>query len=500
MTTNFEAYSHKDLLAMVAAVNPETVKTLGQLLTDAESTITKIGNDLKNHKVEGWQGKASEEFQEWVNAAGNATLRLGEYSQTGGTWMTNAAQTLVEVKANMPKYDTAAADNLQASKDYHNDPDARDVGQKAFTKLNGDHALAVQQMTKLAQSYEASTTQMNTAVPPTYPPPPGRFVPESVGGRENVGRAGSGSDGTRDASNTSSGHVARAENDSSGHTTTSTQQVSHDSTLPPSTTGPDSGQTHVPSVPDHNVGTDLNTVGTLPDKPVTQVPGTPVGIGPSGPGGGGAGPIGTIPPLTLPSVGGMKSPTGGISGGRSPISGVGPGGGFPNTSATGGKVGGVAGLPPRDAGITGGRPISAGGRASSIPRGTVIGNEGGPAGRGMAGGIGGAGGMGGGTGGQGGSAVGRRLASEPGGVVGGRQPGAGGRSTTGGKPFTQGGSGLVRNQGGGAAGGVGGAMGHAGAGTGGKKRNDQAGERPDYLAEDEETWQGDRRVVPPVID
>ncbi|WP_199808142.1 hypothetical protein [Streptomyces sp. NRRL F-2580] len=47
-----------------------------------------------------------------------------------------------------------------------------------------------------------------------------------------------------------------------------------------------------------------------------------------------------------------------------------------------------------------------------------------------------------------------------------------------------------------------GATGHAGARTQtpGKRPDDQPGERADYLVEDEETWQGNRRVVPPVID
>lgn len=102
-------------------------------------------------------------------------------------------------------------------------------------------------------------------------------------------------------------------------------------------------------------------------------------------------------------------------------------------------------------------------------------------------------GVGGGHGGQNGFAAGRRLASEPGGIVGGK-PGTGARPIAGGQPFTQGGSGLVRN-------GVG-ATGHAGARaqTPDKRRDDQPGERADYLVEDEETWQGNRRVVPPVID
>jgi hypothetical protein len=95
---------------------------------------------------------------------------------------------------------------------------------------------------------------------------------------------------------------------------------------------------------------------------------------------------------------------------------------------------------------------------------------------------------GGGAGGRGGAA-GRRLASQPGGIVGGRpQPG-----TNSGRPFTSGGSGLVRgNQPGGMPG---------TSGTGSRRQNRDRNERPDYLTEDEETWQPPNpRTAPPVID
>jgi hypothetical protein len=106
----------------------------------------------------------------------------------------------------------------------------------------------------------------------------------------------------------------------------------------------------------------------------------------------------------------------------------------------------------------------------------VIGGESGmhgrpPMGHGAGSGMGGVG--------QSGMTGGRRLAVEPGGIVGGRarQPG-----TSSGRGFTPGGSGLVRR------------------GTSGE-RNEATGERPDYLVEDEETWQQNRRrIVPPVID
>lgn len=112
-------------------------------------------------------------------------------------------------------------------------------------------------------------------------------------------------------------------------------------------------------------------------------------------------------------------------------------------------------------------------------------------------------GPGGGTSGggtRGGFSGGRRLAGEPGGIVGGRPTEPGTRS---GRPFTEGGSGLVRNTEGGSQAGRAGRGGMIPPGTHGAagRRDERGGERPDYLTEDEETWQqSDRRIVPPVID
>lgn len=476
MATNFEGYTHEQLLAMIASIDPETVKTRATQLADAATVIKEIGGSLKKHQVKGWEGEAAQKFQEWVSRAGSATLRLGDYSADGGKWMTEAAQTMVEVKANTPKYDTTAASNLEAAKKYHNDPDAQKVGQTAHSKLTADHQAAVQQLTKLAQSYEASTTQLNKAEIPTFPPPPGVFAPLGVGNEElSRSRPGDGSSGSSGA-----GGAGRISASTGGGVPTGGSDWAPGPPASPDVELPATGSPLSPStqiIPGRDVEVDLDHVATLPDKVLPPTTGTPV-VGPVGPGGGNVNPVGPVPPLTLPPTTGLKVPGIGSLPSTRPPSGLG-----------GSKV---VGLPPRDTGIVGGRQISPGGPSTGIPRGTVIGGEGThPVGRGMGGSMGG--GLGGPHGPSGGSPVGRRLAMEPGGVVGGRQPGAGGRPVTGGQPFTQGGSGLVRN---------GGAMGHAGAGAHapGKRHGGQGGERPDYLAEDEETWQGDRRVVPPVID
>ncbi|MFD9009907.1 WXG100 family type VII secretion target [Streptomyces sp. NPDC059552] len=487
--SGFESYTHAQLYAMIAALDDEVVSARGTQLTEAAKTIEEIGNKLKDHKVKGWEGEAAEAFQNWVNQAGSATLVLAEYSAAGGKYMTQTAQVMREVKpksgtGDMPKYSASAEatlkENLATSREYHNDPDAVQLGQEAWSKLSGDHARAVDAMNKLAGSYEQSSTQMDKATIPTFPPPPAVLVPPVRYGEEDVARSGGGGGGGG-AGSVGSSYTPSA----SGNGETSNEpgsvvghQSKPDNTLP---------STSVPVVPDREVDVDLDSVTTLPDRTAPPVTTTPGGLPPTSPVGPTPGPI--APPMAFPPVGGLKGP-GPVGGG----SGIGPYPGLTGPGAPGGKVVGTPGLLPRDSGIVGGRPVTSTGPSSGIPRGTVIGEGGTQTGRPMGGGGMGHGAGGGHGVGQGGLPAGRRLATEPGGVLGGRQAGAVGRPIAGGQPFTQGGSGLVRNGAG--------PMGHAGAGTQapGKRRNDQGGERPDYLTEDEETWQGNRRVAPPVID
>ncbi|MER7735344.1 WXG100 family type VII secretion target [Streptomyces erythrochromogenes] len=481
--SGFESYTHAQLYAMIAALDDETVSARGTQLTEAAKTIKEIGEKLKKHKVKGWEGEAAEAFQNWVNQAGSATLVLADYSEAGGKYLTQTAQIMREVKpkngaGDMPKYSASAEaslkEDLATSREYHNDPDAVQLGQEAWSKLSGDHARAVDAMNKLSGSYEQSAAQMDKATIPTFPPPPQVFVPPDIGADIERDRPGGGSASySGDSSYSSSAPGGNSSASEPGWL--AGQQPRPDNTVP---------SVSVPSTPDREVDVDLDTVATLPPPttpPVTTAPGLPPTTSPVGPT---PGPF--VPPVTVP-------PAGGIKGGPGPFAtgpGIGPYPGTGGPGLPGGKVIGTPGLPPRDAGITGGRPVTSTDPTSGIPRGTVIG-EGSQAGRPMGGGLGhGAGGAYGGS--QVGSPVGRRLASEPGGVVGGRQTGAVGRPIAAGQPFTQGGSGLVRN-------GVG-AMGHGGTQTPGRRRDNQGGERPDYLAEDEETWQGNRRVVPPVID
>ncbi|MEU3709233.1 hypothetical protein [Streptomyces catenulae] len=167
--------------------------------------------------------------------------------------------------------------------------------------------------------------------------------------------------------------------------------------------------------------------------------------------------------LTPPPVAGGTIGGGGVPGGHS-------------TGTPGGTSGGM--VPPGFIGMPGGRGASGGGRGASVPGG--MGRPGG------AGGLG-AGGKGAAAGARGGAQARTRggVVGKPGGPAGGAK---------------QGGSGLHRSRGGSQAG-----KGMAGAGAGGKDKGKRKNEgptnqRPDYLVEDEETWNSQRKVAPRVIE
>lgn len=426
--TDFEAHSHERLLAMIASLDPETVRTRAAQLTEAAKTIGEIGESLKRHRVRGWEGEAAHAYQDWVSRTGSATLALGDYTETSGRWLTHAAQTMVEVRANTPPYDTESAATLASTTPHPNDPDARALAARAHTKLTTDHTRAVQQLTKLAQSYALTTTELTRAEPPTFPPPPGEFVPKGSGHDEfSRPRGGDGFGG-----NPGSVGAERSTPTAGGGVS------SERSTWSPPHALPDFEPRSEPDISKREVEMNLDHVPTFPGESPYPAPTVRVVPDPGRPGG--DLPHGSIPPIPLSQ---------------------------------------------REIGIVGGRSISASGSSVNIPPGAVVGAEGSPAagGRAMPGTMGG--GFGSPHGSPGGPAVGRRPAMEPGGVFGGRQ------GTAVSQPFTEGGSGLVRN---------GPVVGPAGALTSNRWRGNQVGARPDYLLEDEETWQSHRRVVPPVID
>ncbi|MFH9423571.1 hypothetical protein [Streptomyces sp. NPDC017529] len=231
---------------------------------------------------------------------------------------------------------------------------------------------------------------------------------------------------------------------------------------------------------------------------------TPTPLEPPRPKGIGGG-IGTSPtPKPVPNV---NTGLDGLGGGKG---GLGtPGGGLGGGVGTGGlSGGGGGGLGAGGLGSSGGAPGMVGGiggagggtaKGGSAAKGGV---GAGGAGRGAGGRAGGMPGMGGAAGaaGRGAGAKGAAgrggLARQKGGTVGG----PGGKAGAG----AQGGSGLHRSRGGTQQGAKEGRRPMAGApgahGSKGKDKDQNNGQRPDYLVEDEETWTTQRNVAPRVIE
>ncbi|WP_330348196.1 hypothetical protein [Streptomyces sp. NBC_00582] len=499
--TDFESMTHEELAALIDAASSEGASQLASRLTKAASTITKIGDDLMTH-VKGleWQGKGGDAFRDWGGQAASATLRLGQYAEGASRWMETVAQAVAEAKAAMPKVSetTQAQADLSDAKSTiaaakqpgaRNDPDARALAQTAQSdataaqgRIDAARAEAIQQMQKLAQTYEYSAQQVNSMAPPTFSPPADHMDRKQWDQSEHVAIS------SPEASRTTT--VPSASLHSAGGSTVHAGSTHASGAVPTtSVTGTERISTPRPASMEIDGTATLpqttTPTGATPTEPRTAIPRPEVTTSQPG----------VVPPLFGGTGGGQAAnpPARVPSGMRSPMV---PGQGITNGSTA---------RMPRETGIVGGRPVSptAGRPAGGIPRGTVIGGGNGTQGRtpmmrGMTPGT-----LGGGSsGGQGAMTSGRRLASETGGVVGGRsaQPGR-----TGTRGFTPGGSGLVRpaqsaeSTHGATTGRTGTTpgSGHASA----KNRDEQQGRRPDYLVEEEETWSPNhRRALPPVVD
>ncbi|MFF4669123.1 hypothetical protein ACFY1C_04370 [Streptomyces sp. NPDC001279] len=478
-TTSFDDMPHERMIAWLDKADNAAVQGAADRLLSAATEIDKIGEELKvRPQMVEWKGEGANSFRTWSADLANATLRLGLYSKEASKRLGEAAQAIAAAKAAAPRPKAGAEASLKAALSTPNDPDAVLLARELRTEKD---AMA-REMTKLSQAYNQSAERIGSLKKPEFPPPPQVIAPHE---------ASRGYDQTADG-------YARGRGSTGGVAGAVSQSVSMPGAgyeSPGGAAAPSVGypaahgsvSAPVEGTASHPVNMEIDSVATLPttspNSPVVQ-PGVP---GPGRPDGGQP-----VTPVVLPpSLGGgpaVRPPSTATGGGK--VGAPRP----PMPSVTGNPVAGPLGRPPvmgtpvtgpvgrlpQDSGIVGGRPVAqpSGRPTAGLPRGTVVGGESTHAGRGMTGYGPGMGGVGGSS--QNGVAGGRRLAGETGGMVGRpQQPG-----NTGTRPFTPGGTGLVRG---------------TVSGDGVSRRDGR--ERPDYLVEDDETWQqGDRRVVPPVID
>ena len=420
--TDFESFSHEQLLAMIDSADPDALGGFGEKLTSAYGKINQIGTDLNNHIAYiDWGGTSGAAFKEWGKNVAKATLALGDYSKSTGSALSAAADTLRAVKRDMPKVPAgpkATYDALKNDPMIHHDPDGQQLLSQAHTKLETARIQAADQMHKLAQSYSFSTAIINSEKPPTYPPMPSTFVPPTdVRQIDSTGYGNyhrSGSYAVNSTGSSSSHSVKPAEHGETSKVSVS-NSTSHLSEVgSPIASAPNSGELPV---------TRIQSAGPLapvaPNQPSPQTPITTTGNGPVLPGPNVNNPLNPVNNSneqfmrTNPSLQNQLREFGPVNAPNGPRNTS-----FNPRTLGRGPMEEVGGMPPGRSGPTngiyGGRPAAEpqmyGGRPQGqVARGSVIGGRGSAA-RMPAGGMGGRNAMNRGAGG--------RLASESGGAVG----------------------------------------------------------------------------------
>ncbi|MER7398459.1 hypothetical protein ABT381_23465 [Streptomyces sp. NPDC000151] len=476
--TNFENHDLDDMIDLVESARPSDMIGVAAALGPVSQQIAQAGQELIDH-LDGveWEGESAKAFRSWAKDLAKNTLKLGEYAAAVGKEMDNVGIGLTTIQKSMPSRADGKGTEVKkiptpaqvTTSDAYVKAKAADDAKREAARQE-----AINEMNKLSSYYRMSEEQLEVASrdAPVFKPPQDVGVPRPPrGGR-----------GAEYGSVTEPG-------------------ASAGSAPGPHVTSPSARRTDVASVPDHEVGTDLDSVA-LPQAPSPEPslrPTTPSG-GPS-PLPGGTGPMqpGPLGPGVIQSPEAVRKASrftpGGRSGavgqnsqmGRVPQSITGrpnPGGTGPVGMGSGRSTAPGTARAGRPDGVVGGTPQRSADRrtAGHLPRGTVIGGERGTSGQG---GVGSAG------------AANRRLTSSPGGAVG--TPRAANGRSRGTKDFTPGGTGLVR--GAKAQSDTNGAVSSPRTSAVRRDPERDGTKRPDYLSEDQATWTSRRRdIVPPVID
>lgn len=535
----FDGLSHAELYALIQGAKPTQLNDVSNTLITAQGDLDDIADEMLAHAENvKWKGQGSESFREWVEEMSKQTRKLANYTKVIGEAMGDAGSGLTRVLSAMPKPDSPAAklaplcyadkDKEKARLEYE---PTRQEALKLIEKLDSHYTTAHGDLAAL------------TAQEPNFPLLPAYA---SVEGYETP--------------------LGSSPSESAAGNSPSRVNATPLSTSDPTAVGPKAAPVHpVGEVRPHTPLTPPKVGGVIPGVNVPDPTNTAIDSVKAPPAPDTINRPNTLPPLqdvpNVPSNGPKMPPVIGLPGPRpviptappisrtTPVPGPGQLGKLPPTAPTTPRPSSVPPRIPTNDGIVGGKRNVGPTNAPRIPRGMVVGEEPhAPMARGPIGPGGymhhgptptGPNGPGrrlvtepggmvdrpkgtnppgrslprsmvvgeergvlprgpmsagvhpvdGSAHTPGGTSSGRRLTSEPGGVTGGPRVPREGRSE-----FTQGGSGLVRGNHGPAVTPHSTALPH-----GGSQRN--AAGRPDYLEEDEETWSGGRRnTVPPVIE
>ncbi|MFI8950810.1 hypothetical protein ACIGO6_30350 [Streptomyces sp. NPDC053750] len=420
--TDFDNHRLNDMIDLVEQTNPEDLESSGKALWDARDAITEAAKELDGH-IENvhWVGESGEAFRKWGRSLVTSTYGLSDFAGGAGDQITAAAVGLAAVRKAMPPRDTRPEsqalkpDKLPTPKQVEGNAEYAEA-----VRVEKDRQEAINQMNRLSSYYAVANEQLIALEPPKFETMPDVGVPKPVlSTGDPIWTQGSG---------TSAAHRTSTATDMTSQQPTDTpagqfeMRGSSDARLR-------TVDTALPPVePDVEVGTAIDSVGTLPPL-VSPTPGeiAPTAGVPGGNGGANNG-FGSGYGTPVTNMGsskgtarssGLRGPVStpgraraaDVAGGGSGRTGNGPVGPMGRTAATGqtvakGLSSGAKSLPmgpgvtggtarptgasvarPRGGGVTGagqangvvgGRPMMGATPAKNgpkVPRGTVVGAE-----------------------------------------------------------------------------------------------------------------------------
>ncbi|CAL9414077.1 hypothetical protein SUDANB130_01712 [Streptomyces sp. enrichment culture] len=328
-STNFEGYDLNDMVDIVESANPELLESAAEALVQARDAIRTAAEEL--HKDIGgvdWKGESNTAFTKWADSLVKTAEGIADYADVVGTQVLAASSGLASVRKSMPPRDTRTdrktVDDIPAVAQVDGNADYT-----AALKAEKDRQEAINQMYRLASYYTVSADTMQSAEEPVFPKMPDVGVPGPTPGFGNEITVGS--------NETPAGRVPKGEVHASP-AGAETEQSSKNQL--PTPTGADTSIR--PSV-----GTELNSIGTLPPpestKPVASTP--PSTANPVNTGNGAPQLPGAVPPVLRGTTGRSTGP-GGMPAAKLPSAAQGRA-----TSATGsGPTARPGTVPPAQAG------------------------------------------------------------------------------------------------------------------------------------------------------
>ncbi|WP_330259830.1 hypothetical protein OG586_27560 [Streptomyces murinus] len=304
--SDFENHQLNDMVDMVKSANHEHLENAANGLWDARDAIWSAADELLEHigRVD-WHGEAATAFHSWAGDLVNHSYELGFYADNVATQVSAASMGLASVSSSMPPRDNRPKIFLPAEQA------KLDPGGIQAQAVENHRQEAITQMNRLASYYAVSEGNLRGLEEPKFGKMPDMGVPTA--GRSSF-------DGPDDGG----GQVAPAHLPQ-GETTRRYSVAASDG---PDVKGFDPGmklphvalpqEQHVHVDPTQHVGTNIDSVNTLP--PDTVKPTVPVAPPTApGPGGGGGGPITPFPTGPMVPTVGMPVPRGGTGGVRGPV-------------------------------------------------------------------------------------------------------------------------------------------------------------------------------------